>query len=45
MYDFIIISCDNNMKGFFKANKKNYLSIKKNIMNLIFAICILKYTT
>jgi hypothetical protein len=29
MYDFIIISCDNNMKDFFQSNKKIYLFIKK----------------
>ena len=29
MNDFIIISCDNNMKDFFQSNKKIYLFIKK----------------
>jgi hypothetical protein len=40
MYDFIIISCDNNMKDFFQSNKKIYLFIKKLlwICNMYFEI-------
>ena len=37
MYDFIIISCDNNMKDFFSIKKKLFI-YQKIIMNLIFAI-------